>query len=131
MSLKSLKDNLLLCAALLGIYLFLKDLFPLCSLILIVLYFYYRCDLRGALVLFLLCLFLHIPYDSPLPPDFHEARIVEVHQNYAIAQSGMSKVMLYTDVPAPFDAQIALDGEFSPIDSQKSFFGFDCGISQP
>ena len=125
MSLKCLKDNLLLCALLLGMYLFLKDLFPLCSLVLFILYFYSRCDLAGAAVLLLLCLCLHIPLSDMREIKFSEARIVDVHQNYAIAQSGLTKIMLYTDVPAPFDAKITLDGKFSRIESQKSFFGFD------
>jgi len=127
MSLKQFRQNILLAALLMFVYLMLRKSFPVLSLILIFSVFVSKTDLKSTFILILLCLFLLIdPYRKDLP-ETDTYWISEIHQNYAVAQSGRNKIMLYTTGPSAIDTMIRLKPSFQKISHHKSFFGFDFG----
>ncbi len=127
MSLKLFRQNILLAAILVFVYLLMRSSFPLLAAILVFYVFVSKTDLKSACILLLLCLFLLIdPYRKDMP-ETDTFWISEIHQNYALAQSGRTKIMLYTAGPAAIDTQIKLKPYFQRISHHKSFFGFDFG----
>lgn len=124
MPLKLFRENILLASFLLFCFLMLKDAFPLCALCSVYFLFARRASGSAALILMPLCLFLLIqPYR--FDESIKEARIIEVHQNYSIAQNKRSRFLVYSNGPLPYDALISIDAPFETIESAKGFFRYD------
>lgn len=124
---KLFRQNILLASFLLAAFLITKDSFPLVSLILILFLFQKRASAYSACILAWICLLLWIPGLLIHEPAIDQVRIIEVHQNYAIAQSGFTKVLIRSECPLPYDALIKTDDQFTEISSKKGFFRFDFG----
>ncbi|MBO7703931.1 MAG: MBL fold metallo-hydrolase [Solobacterium sp.] len=65
-----------------------------------------------------------IPYPA-FHTSIHEGRVIAVKENYAIVQSGCTRVLVYTKALPVLDSWIAFDGEETEIVSSKGFCRFD------
>ncbi len=58
--------------------------------------------------------------------SFHAsaARIIQVKNNYAVIRKGLHKALIYTDEPAPFDAEIGLSAEGENMRETYGFYRY-------
>ena len=125
MSLKSFRENILLASFLLFVSVLLPESMRLTGLVLIGFFWIYRVSVKDVWIIVLLCILAWIPLYSYEEPECTEARVTEVHRSYSVISQGRNRMLVYSQTPLPYDAVIELNGSFTKIEQQHSFFGFD------
>lgn len=125
MSLKSFRENILLASFLLFVSVLLPESMRLTGLVLIGFFWIYRVSVKDVWIIVLLCILAWIPLYSYEEPECTEAMVTEVHRSYSVISQGRNRMLVYSQTPLPYDAVIELNGSFTKIEQQHSFFGFD------
>ena len=81
---------------------------------------------KSLLIMIPLFLLLSFPRYQNALPELEKGTVAEVHEKYAIIQNSSTRVLVYTETPLEFDAEVQFDDPYyEEIRSAQGFFLFD------
>ncbi len=81
---------------------------------------------KSLLIMIPLFLLLSFPRYQNALPALEKGTVAEVHEKYAIIQNSSTRVLVYTETPLEFDAEVQFDDPYyEEIRSAQGFFLFD------
>lgn len=121
---KTVRDHLIFLSLLCCLFSFIYPLSPLFSFSACILIWYFRTEDRSWTVVFLILLLFSVPRMTSGSFQASGARIIQVKNNYSIVRKGLHRALIYTDGPAPFDAEIRLHAEGETIQKTSGFYRY-------
>lgn len=79
---------------------------------------------KALLFIFVLIYFLILPNHQDIP-TFHEAKVIEIKENYVLVEHNHEKVLLYTHADLNYDEEITYLGDYQEIEPTYSFYSFN------
>ena len=119
---KGIINNPLLVLLMYLLCLSMKGSYKFYVILLCILYWYRHHSLRSCLWLsFILCI-TYLPSFHFLKSDVY--RIIDVKSNYAIIENRESRIVVYTTLTLPFDAEVEVSNHIYSFEYDSKFYGF-------
>lgn len=107
------------------ISLWFKELLPITSFILCLLFWYWYAKDRSIYLCLLLLLIVRIPHLHSTQPDFTSGRVSMVKEHSFLITNNHCNLLVHSDYQPTYDEVISFTGTIRTITSQESTYGFD------
>ncbi|MCR4951121.1 MAG: MBL fold metallo-hydrolase [Solobacterium sp.] len=122
MSLTTVRENILLLAVILFLYVCSADRFPYTAAAAVICYWHLRFHDTSTIILVLCLLLVNIPRASKGFPRTNHGKVLYASERSAVIADGMTRIMVYADRILPLDAEISFVPRFQKIEFPSGFF---------